>query len=129
MARNEIKTAYITEGVPLVCVGRIQTASGALVTTSMVTSVALTIFNLDNGIPTTEVYSESPIDPVLLYTDTLQYDYESVMGDANGRNFLLIIDGDRYAFQGGNQYRVQIISYIGSGAHVERLNVVVGEVF
>lgn len=128
MARNEIKTAYIAEGVPLVCVGRIKTASGALVTTSMVSYVGVSIFNLDDGIPTDEVWANSPIDPTLVYSDTLQYDYADVMGDANGRNFLLIIDGDSYTFQGGNQYRVQVSSYIGSGVHVERVNVVVGEV-
>jgi hypothetical protein len=129
MVRSEIKTIHIAEGVPPVFVGRFEQADGTVITPSMVSSVELKVFRMDDGIPTTEVYADSPIDPTTVYSTTLQYDYESLLGDSGGRNFLLIIDNDAYEFQGGNTYRVQITSFIGSGRHVERANVVVGEVF
>jgi hypothetical protein len=110
----------LQEGTPLVLVARVENAqTGVALTSADVTSFAVFVY-LDTGTtPSTTVYSLGAIDKTTAWYDVLLYDAQNMLGDAGGYNFRYVISYEDFQFAGGNRYRVEIVSSLGTSFHVQ----------
>ena len=127
--RPGIRQLTMFEGEPAVFVARITTAGGTAITSSDVTSVGVSLFDMHATNQATAVYEESPIDPETVYFDTLQTDdYANLLGDSGGYNFRYILDESLYPMGGGKRYRLQIQSTISGAIHYQVYDISVLEI-
>lgn len=118
------------EGEAAVFVARIESAGGTPLLSAQVSSFSVSVYLMNGTTPPEAVYVLGAIPSDTGYYNELQHDdAENLLGDSGGYNFKYTISADEFSFQGGNTYRVQIISQIGNSSHVQVYDVSVGEVF
>ena len=125
---NTIKRIDINDGCSPVLVSRVVHLTGTLIPVASITDIEISIFNLSAEDPGTRVYIISNLEPAAVYSDTLSYDYGNLIGDDGGINMLYVISYDDYPLTGGCTYRVQVLTHTTNFNHLDRWNVVVGEV-
>jgi hypothetical protein len=119
----------IYEGEQLLLVARVETAGGTPLVIADVSSVGVSFFQMPSSTPATAVYVDGPLDPAVIYFDTLQHDdAENLLGDDGGYNFRYELDSSTFLLRGGNTYRVQAVSTVGSSSYVMVYDVKVLEV-
>jgi hypothetical protein len=91
--------------------------------------VNVSFFQNPSSTPSTAVFVDGPLDPAVIYFDTLQHDdAENLLGDDEGYNCRYELDSATYLLRGGNTYRVQVVSVVGSSSYVQVYDVKVLEV-
>ena len=112
-------------------VAYLETTSGIMLNTSLVTTGIAHLYDLSSATPHTEVYGSGTLESATFMYDTVQTDkYANHLPGGQGYNFLYILEASEYQMLGGRQYRLEFLASTGSyGTFAMVWNITIGEMY
>ena len=123
-----IKRVDIDEGESPILVARVTDYGGTPITTGLIIDVEIKLFCLSSATPAEELWVSTGNPGSAYYSDTLTHQYDNILGDTGGSNFVLVFSPQEYAMVGTNTYRLQVVTNTTAFTNVDRWDLVVGAV-